>query len=207
MPRISAASVAAHVAQQEDAVVRAAGRLFSERGVDAVSLGDIAAEVGLARNSLYRYFPDKEHLFAVWVRREIAPLRDASDEIAGRDEPALERLDAWLTLQLDYLAAPEHQAMARATGEVGALPPDVADDVEEGHRALNSALERIVSDALTPVGAARGRSRGRAGARDPRVLAALIAGALRSAATLVAHGATRKTVLSELVRAARAIVS
>src|SRR5690606_10118161 len=71
VPRISAESVAAHVARQEAAVLDAAVRLFSERGYSEVTIGDIAAEVGLARNSLYRYFPDKDHILLAWFRREL----------------------------------------------------------------------------------------------------------------------------------------
>ena len=52
MPRIKADTIADHVAQQRAAVLDAAVRLFTERGYAEVSLGDVAAEVGLARNSL-----------------------------------------------------------------------------------------------------------------------------------------------------------
>ena len=70
MPRITAGSVAEHVAQQERAVFDAAIALFTERGYSAVTLGDIAKEVGLARNSLYRYFPTKASILLRWYAEE-----------------------------------------------------------------------------------------------------------------------------------------
>src|SRR6478736_2506991 len=99
MPRIAADSVQEHVARQEAAVIEAAIRLFNERGVRDVTLGDIAKEVGLARNSLYRYFPDKAHILAAWFRTTIAPLVAESNEIANEDAPVADRLERWVDAQ------------------------------------------------------------------------------------------------------------
>lgn len=194
MPRIAADTVAEHVQQQELAVVRAAAELFAERGVNAVSLGDIAAQVGLARNSLYRYFPDKAHIFAAWFRTELEPLQQLSEAIALGDGAPSERLDAWLTLHLDYLVAPEHQAMMAAVTESASLAEVVRTQVGEGHRDLYATLATIVGE-LGPGEAA-------APSRDVRVITMLIAGLLRSAADLVIGGADHDTVAAELRRVA-----
>ena len=71
MPQIKAASVAEHVAEQEQAVFTRAIRLFLERGYENVTLGDIGVGIGLARNSLYRYFPDKAHILLRWFQSEL----------------------------------------------------------------------------------------------------------------------------------------
>ena len=197
MPRINAGSVAEHVAKQEAAVIAAAAKLFAERGIAQVSLAEIAAEVGLARNSLYRYFPSKGHLLAVWFRSALAPLYDASAEIAAADAPARRRLDDWVTLHLDYLTSPEHQAMATAAAEIPTLAPETADIIISGHRELYRTLETIVSDAF-----AAGRATGK---RNATVTTMLITGLLRSAADLVNGGVDRRTVLAELTRATHAV--
>jgi AcrR family transcriptional regulator len=199
MPRIAADTVAEHVAQQEAAVVAAAARLFSERGVARVSLADIAAEVGLKRNSLYRYFPDKGHLLAAWFRLELAPLQARSEAIVALDEPAPERLRRWLELQLDYLTAPEHQAMTDAVAESASLSDEVRADIGQGHRELYATLASILDDAAGDHLAA--------GGEEPRIRVdtMLIAGSLRSAAELVLAGVDRVVVLDRLVRLALAL--
>jgi len=197
VPRITADTVAEHIAQQEAAVIAAATRLFAERGVAQVSLATIASEVGLARNSLYRYFPDKGHILAAWFRAELAPLQEASTAIATADEPADERLEAWLRLHLDYLTAPEHQAMMTAATEMSSVTDDVRADIAEGHRDLYATLGLIVGDLLRDADPPR----------DARVVTMLVTGLLRSAADLVVGGgADTDGVRTELLRAARATV-
>jgi AcrR family transcriptional regulator len=45
-------------------LVRAATRLFAERGFRAVSMEDLAAEAGVSGPAVYRHFPSKEALLA-----------------------------------------------------------------------------------------------------------------------------------------------
>jgi len=57
-------------------ILAAAGRLFAERGVAAVSLSDVAAEVGLTKSAVAYHFHPKEAL----VR---AVLHDAAEGVAA----------------------------------------------------------------------------------------------------------------------------
>ncbi len=136
MPRISAASVAEHVARQEQAVFDAAIGLFIERGYSAVTLGDIAAEVGLARNSLYRYFPDKSAILLRWYRAELPAQAARSTELLVGDDPPAARLVRWSLAQLDYASRPEH-ALVAAIGEAASdLGPDALAELAESHHQL-----------------------------------------------------------------------
>jgi AcrR family transcriptional regulator len=199
MPKISADTIAEHVARQKDAVVRAASKLFAERGLNNVSLADIAAEVGLARNSLYRYFPDKTHILVAWFHRELGPLQAGSERIATTDQPPEDRIDAWLVLHLDYLVVPEHRTMIDATRALPNLPEDLRTDIAEGHRQLYASLTTIIRDALA--------SSDPSHARDPQVIAMLLVGALSSAADLVTAGHDHTLVVTELCRTAHALLN
>ena len=49
---------------REDAIVQAVNRLLAERGYEAMTVDAVAAEVGIAKASLYKHFPSKEDLAA-----------------------------------------------------------------------------------------------------------------------------------------------
>ena len=129
MPRINADSVAEHVAQQRAAVLEAAVHLFTERGFAEVSLGDIAGEVGLARNSLYRYVPDKVHLLVEWFRAAVPrTIADWEAAVSGND-PAPDRLTRWAHCYLEWARSPEHQLVAE--GETPAVSPILGPDFRD----------------------------------------------------------------------------
>ena len=52
-----------HLAR-EDAIVTTVKRLLAEKGFDAMTVDEVAAEVGIAKASLYKHFPSKEALAA-----------------------------------------------------------------------------------------------------------------------------------------------
>ena len=57
---------------REDAIIRSVNRLLAEKGFDAMTVDQVAADVGIAKASLYKHFPSKEDLAAaamVWVMR------------------------------------------------------------------------------------------------------------------------------------------
>jgi TetR/AcrR family transcriptional regulator of autoinduction and epiphytic fitness len=54
---------------REDAIVEAANRLLAEKGFDLMTVDEVAAEVGIAKASLYKHFPSKEDLAAAAMVR------------------------------------------------------------------------------------------------------------------------------------------
>ncbi len=147
MPRITADTVAEHVAQQEAAVFAAAMRLFAQRGYTQVTLADIAAEVGLKRNSLYRYFPDKAHIVLRWLRRELPEQAAHARTLLRGDGPPAERLHAWALHQLDYARRPEHRVLAEVGAVAAELDEAARAELAESHRALLEPLDAVLREA------------------------------------------------------------
>jgi AcrR family transcriptional regulator len=76
----------------QDRILRAAATCFRERGVEATSMGDIAAAAGLQRPNLYRYFPNKEAVVLEVLLRETRAVhaeRRARLRLAGPAGPLL----------------------------------------------------------------------------------------------------------------------
>ena len=185
MPRISAASVAEHVARQEQAVFDAAIGLFVARGYGAVTLADIAAEVGLARNSLYRYFPDKAHILLRWFRAELPAQVERATAVLGGDGPPRARIEAWVDDQLDYARQPEHDLIVALAEAAGDLEPEELAELADSHRQVLAPLDAAlveagmadagergaVADLIGGLVLAAGQREARLGAADPEVRA------------------------------------
>ncbi len=147
MPRIKAASVAEHVAEQEAAVFAAAIELFVERGYENVTLGDIAAKIGLARNSLYRYFPDKAHILLRWLHQELPRQSERSAQLLGGSGDPHDRIEAWALDQLTYAAGPEHELMARVRTILPELDPETRAELASSHDMLVRPLLDTLAEA------------------------------------------------------------
>ncbi len=108
------------LAAREDAIVQAVNRLLSEKGFDLMTVDQVAAEVGIAKASLYKHFPSKEDLAAAAMVRVV---EQALAFLAARpaEAPALDQLKAmvrWmLQLQLagEMPSLPHQNSSLRAT--------------------------------------------------------------------------------------------
>lgn len=147
-PKIAADNIADHVKRQERAVFDAAVRLFTDRGYENVSLGDIAAEVGLARSSLYRYFPGKREILARWVNSELESGIARSDELLGSDGPTTGRILNWADDQIEYARRPEHALLVAMAGAEGDLNPETIAALGRNHERLRKPLVEAVTEVI-----------------------------------------------------------
>lgn len=80
---------------REDAIVSAVNRLLAEKGFDLMTVDQVAAEVGIAKASLYKHFPSKEALAAAAMVRVMEQGLQVVEEQAARSElGVVERLQA-----------------------------------------------------------------------------------------------------------------
>jgi len=68
-PSFQRARQPAQIEARKEAILRTALHLFQKRGLESVSLNDIAREVGLAKSNIYRYFESREHIYLVVLQR------------------------------------------------------------------------------------------------------------------------------------------
>ena len=75
-----------HLAR-EDAIVSAVNRLLAEKGFEAMTVDEVAAEVGIAKASLYKHFPSKEDLAAAAMVRVMNRARAFLDTLDTQRPP------------------------------------------------------------------------------------------------------------------------
>jgi TetR/AcrR family transcriptional repressor of mexJK operon len=91
-----------------ESILDASWRLFLAHGVEPVSVDAIAAEAGVAKATVYAYFPDKRALFQEGVRREMAKI-EAAQRLArmpAPDQTLREVLTDFGTGIMRFLASP-----------------------------------------------------------------------------------------------------
>lgn len=96
----------ADAARNREKVLKAAARLFAEKGVEAVSMDAIAAEAGVGKGTLFRRFGDKSGLAVALLderERELQERILSGPPPLGPGAPAADRLTAFAEAYLDYL--------------------------------------------------------------------------------------------------------
>ena len=128
----------------EDEILDAALSLLDDGGVNAASVRGIAAQVGVAPNAVYTYFPGKAAVFTALVERLLGEVDHGV--FADREQPWRQRVEA-LALEL----------RSRLTAHPAVVPLMIGGPMDGPHAlALNERLLELLADAgLNPTDAAR----------------------------------------------------
>ncbi|WP_299042892.1 TetR/AcrR family transcriptional regulator [uncultured Tateyamaria sp.] len=121
----------------------AALRLFARHGYAAVSMRQIASEVGVQAGALYNYTPDKQTLLFVLMRDHMVELLGATPGSA--DAPHLDRLEAFVRFHIGFHHA-RPDAVFIAYMELRNLAPDNFAEIEALRGRYEAVLEGILRD-------------------------------------------------------------
>ena len=180
-------------AENRAALVRAAGRLFRERGIDGVGVAEISEKAGLTHGALYAQFPSKEALAAEAFASGLRPgLKMMTANEAG--------LPATLTAFLDHYMSFDHRdnvatgcPMSASASEVARQDKMVGERFAEGFEQIVALMERGLGPS--PVKADKRQ-------RALAMMAAMVGGVAASRAVAKAD----PKLSNQILRAVRQIV-
>ena len=176
-------------AEHRDELLRAASRLFRERGFDKVGIAEIAAAANLTHGAFYTHFESKEALCAEVIASTTRRSSAAPDSKAN-----------WRAYIEAYLS-PKH-VRNRASGcPYAALAGDVPRESEAVRTAFSDALDSSIDAIASTLG-----HQGETSSRDEAVqVLATMVGALVLARTAASQnfrdeilGAVKKKMLETL---------
>ena len=125
-------------------VRQAALKLFAQKGYAAVSMRQIATEVGLQAGALYLYTPDKQALLYELMKDHLEELLSAWQLLPDAGDPN-ERLQQFTRFHILYhLDRPESVFVAYM--ELRNLTPDNFTRIEALRRSYENELEKILID-------------------------------------------------------------
>lgn len=154
-------------------ILAAATDLFGVRGVEAVSLDAIAAEVGVRKQTLLYWFPSKDELLAAVLASAATELTVVIEAAAraAPDEP-LAKVDA--VVQAVFRPAVRRPALLGLVREVSRLPAAQSE-------WLRDTMEPLVQRAADWL--AKEMATGRVRQADPRLVIALATATVTGIAT------------------------
>ncbi len=124
----------------------AAKALFARFGYAAVSMRQIAAEVGVQAGALYNYIPDKQSLLFDLMKDHMDELLIAYDAQVVDGNP-LERLQNFVSFHIRH-HADRPEAVFIAYMELRNLTEPNFEQIEGLRRAYEARLESILSDGV-----------------------------------------------------------
>lgn len=167
--------------ERQEAILEAAQSLIASKGVDGISMAELAKATGLSRPAIYQYFASKDHVLAELVINEMADLSNAIERhIEGLAEP-MERIRIWIHYSLAHLASAEHRIVREIS--IASLP-------EESRGMINAMHGHFMVALLSPIR--------EIGVKDVTATAHLIFASVAAAAKRIDEG-------SEFVREAAAL--
>jgi TetR/AcrR family transcriptional repressor of nem operon len=131
--------------QNQGHILEAAGRLFRERGFEAVGVAEVMQAAGLTHGGFYGHFKSKDDLIVQAVGDSSGKVLERWRQIAYADGEG-----ALATLADTYLS-PEHRDGPGSGCLVAALGPEIARRPAPQRSAVTEALKRIVGFLETVV--------------------------------------------------------
>lgn len=177
VPKLWNETVEAHRRQVRDAILDTAAALVAEHGLLSVTMSQIAADSGIGRATLYKYFPEVEAIIAAWHDRQVTAHLQHLAEVRDGAGDAGEQLRAVLgTYALMIHGRPQHSQLVAVVHR--------SEHVAEAHRRLHAFIEDLLREAVK-TGDVRGDV-------APHELASYCMNAIMAAGGLVSKAAVRR---------------
>jgi len=87
---------------RSEQILEAAARLFHKRHYHEVRMDDIAADAGVAKGTIYRYFQDKEDLYLALIVSSMNRFISDITPLLSDSQPADERLRAYIRRSIAF---------------------------------------------------------------------------------------------------------
>jgi AcrR family transcriptional regulator len=136
MPKLSDAAME----MRRKDILAAAGRCFARAGIEATTMRDIFAEVGMSAGAVYNYFASKDDLIAAIVEDSLAQSR-AVMETFDEGGLTIERYGRLIDVVLDDLDAAAADGRARLSLMIAAhaaVSPRLSRSVLNGRAAVRA---------------------------------------------------------------------
>lgn len=129
------------------AILRAAARIFAERGYHTTSVAEVAEALGVSKPFLYYYLKNKEDILFACSAMATEQLQAVLEEVRSTPGTAWEKLRLLFRGYARVMSTDFGICLIRSTTP-GSLPPGLRDRLYAGRRRLNREVERLVAEGI-----------------------------------------------------------
>jgi TetR/AcrR family transcriptional regulator, acrAB operon repressor len=148
-------------------LLKAALKVFSQKGYARATLQDIAEAAGVTRGALYWHFQGKAELYCQLVTERYAPTGHAMTRVVSEKITPLQKLRKLIVLSM---ASVEEDPELRATMEMTLFKTELTEDMVPMMEAKNRAVNALIDSTARLIEEAKAAKRVRRGV-DARVAA------------------------------------
>ncbi len=133
--------------EKSDAILEAAARRFACHGYRKTTLDDVAAELGMVKSAIYRYFPNKEALFKAAIDRLAYQLMEKSAMALRRGRDAEEQLHLVMRTNFDFMAG-IMQDLLMTLDAYHELRPHIVRQSAKHQRSFMELIESVIEKGI-----------------------------------------------------------
>jgi AcrR family transcriptional regulator len=141
VPKLWDRTIEAHRREVSEAIFDTTWALVRQHGLRAVTMTQVAAEAGIGRATLYKYFSDVDAILLAWHQRYVAAHLAHLADLAGGSGSPRDRLEAVL------------EAYAVIAQRSGQHAPELLallhhhQDIARAHHQLRTLIEDLLAEA------------------------------------------------------------
>ncbi len=169
VPKLTAIRKQALDELMKEAIFKATIAVLGAQGVKGMTMDRVAAEAGVAKGSLYRYFHSKRDLLEFAYAKVTAPIFQVLEDLVNQNEPAVVKLAGHLHALLEHIAkhAHVHKLLFEDDAVLGLLLPSERQATEVASQQLAGFFRQGIAEGVFTSG-------------DPLLLAKMYIGLCKS---------------------------
>lgn len=166
-PFKTAGQKAAERAEKRDAVLRAAVRMFNERGFYLTSLDEVAASLGISKRTIYHYLSSKDQVLLECVTIGLNQLMQALERARSEPGTGRDRLEKFLRQYAEINMEDFGRCVIRTSEDM--LAKESLPKFQAMKKHIDKELRTLIQEGQDDGSIAHG---------DPKLIAFTLAGAL-----------------------------
>ncbi len=131
-------------------IIEAAKRIFAEKGFNDATVDDVAEAAGVAKGTIYLYFPSKREIFVEAVRQGIIALHAETARRVNAAETTGDKIRAFIETRMDFSESDRefYRLYYAEYSNLLTSPAMVGKEFQDLYERQAESLERVLTNGI-----------------------------------------------------------